>query len=96
MSGLSASTYSCGGDGALSGGGGESAFEAFATGSTFEKNRRMPSFFSSLSSLSSSDGTDERSEESSEDMVEVEWQFDCLGRMVQRWMKSDASMEPQD
>jgi hypothetical protein len=69
ISGLSANTYSWGGEGSLSGGGGEVGWGAGAAGTAFEKNRKMPSFFTKSRLLSSSDGTDESSEDSSEDMA---------------------------
>lgn len=72
MSGLSAKTYSCGGEGSLSGGGGdESAF--LFLGLTLEKNFSIPPFFFSWRSLSSSEGTDESSEESSDIMMLMLW-----------------------
>ena len=75
MSGLSAKTYSCGGEGSLSGGGGdESAFLGFSVlGLTLEKNFSIPPFFLSWRSLSSSEGTEESSEESSDIMVLMLW-----------------------
>lgn len=46
MSGLSASTYSCGGDGSRLGRGGDaSTFGAFDGGGAFEKNFKIPFFF---------------------------------------------------
>lgn len=76
MSGLSDKTYSCGGEGSLSGGGGdESAFLGFSVvlGLTLEKNFRIPPFFFSWRSLSSSEGTEESSEESSDIMMLMLW-----------------------
>jgi len=71
MSGLSASTYSWGGDGSLLRGGVE-ALRGWVEGlGTFGKNLRIPSFFCNCRSVSTSDGTEERSELSSSDMVVV-------------------------
>lgn len=74
ISGLSARMNSCGGEASLSGGGGESSFEAtFFLGLlalvslTLEKKRSIPPLFFSCRSVSSSDGAEERSDES--DMV---------------------------
>jgi hypothetical protein len=47
-------------------------FEAVGVGTAFEKNFKIPSFFTNSRLLSSSDGTDESSEDSSDDMV-VAW-----------------------
>jgi hypothetical protein len=67
ISGLSARTYSCGGEGSRGGGGGEaSTLGTFGLVGTFEKNLRIPSFFLSCKSSSISEGTDERSERSEE------------------------------
>lgn len=69
ISGLSAKTYSCGGDGSLFGRGGDASTLRAADGfGAFEKNLRIPSF-SVGGSLSSSDGTEDRSEESSEEAM---------------------------
>lgn len=76
MSGLSDRTYSCGGEGSLSGGGGdESSFLGFSVflGLTFEKNFSIPPFFFSWRSLSSSEGTEDSSEESSDNMMLMLW-----------------------
>jgi hypothetical protein len=75
MSGLSANTYSWGGDASLLGRGGDSILVAGAGLGALEKNLRIPSFLDNWRSSSSSDGTDERSEDSSPDMVGV-----CVGR----------------
>lgn len=70
-SGLSARTYSCGGEGSLFGRGGEASTLAWgALRGALEKNFRIPSFFANWRLVSSSDGTEERSEESS-DILEV-------------------------
>lgn len=69
MSGLSAKTYSCGGEGSLGGGEGEAgALGAAGFLETLEKNLSMPSFFSSFRS-SISEGADESSDESSSDIM---------------------------
>lgn len=80
MSGLSASTYSCGGEGDRLGLGGEASSEGCLVTlvdgvalvlSTLWKNFRMPCFFSNCTSDSSSEGggdredRDDKSEESS-------------------------------
>lgn len=73
MSGLSANTYSCGGEGSRFGRGGEASTLGFAdeVGGALEKNLRIPSFLVNWRSVSSSDGTEESSEESSELMLLV-------------------------
>lgn len=69
MLGLSANTYSCGGEGSLGGGDGEEGtFSAVGFFETLEKNLRIPSFFSSFRS-SISEGAEDSSDESSSDMV---------------------------
>lgn len=75
MSKLSDKTYSCGGDGSLSGGGGEeSAFLGLSVlGLILEKNFSIPPFFFSWRLLSSSEGTDDSSEESSDIMMLMLW-----------------------
>lgn len=71
-SGLSAKTYSCGGDGSRLGRGGDSAFGLeVAAGAALEKNLRIPSFFVNCRSVSTSDGTSDNSEDSSELMLVV-------------------------
>lgn len=65
-SGLSARTYSCGGESSLFGRGGEASTLAWgALRGALEKNLRIPSFLDNWRSVSSSDGREERSEESS-------------------------------
>ncbi len=75
MSGLSAKTNSCGGEGSRFGLGGEggarAAFDAFFLAGAFEKNLRIPSFFFSWRSSSISEGTEDSSDESSALMLFV-------------------------
>lgn len=67
-SGLSARTYSCGGEGSLFGRGGEASTLAWgALRGALEKNLRIPSFLANCRFVSSSDGTSLRTEESSEE-----------------------------
>jgi len=67
MSGLSAKTYSWGGEGARCFRGGDASTLGAAAGrGAFEKNLRIPSFFVNWRSVSSSEGTEDSSEDSSE------------------------------
>lgn len=72
MSGLSASTYSWGGEGSRFGRGGDaSTLDSELGRGALEKNFRIPSFLVNWRLVSSSDGTEDRSEESSELMLLV-------------------------
>jgi hypothetical protein len=65
ISGLSASTYSWGGEGSRFGRGGDaSTLDSELGRGALEKNFRIPSFFVNWRFVSSSDGTEDRSEES--------------------------------
>lgn len=72
MSGLSARTYSCGGEGSRFGRGGDSgAFGAADGAGAFEKNLRIPFFLVNLRSVSMSEGTSDSSDDSSELILAV-------------------------
>ena len=60
-------------------------------GTAFEKNFKIPSFFTISKLLSSSDGTDESSEDSSDDIVVVWLLVDVLVSELRTKMKSDAN-----
>jgi hypothetical protein len=73
MSGLSANTYSWGGEGSRLGRGGEASTLGLLVGrGALEKNLRIPSFFVNRRLVSSSEGTEDKSEESSDIMLLVE------------------------
>lgn len=88
MSGLSARTNSCGGEGARCFLGGDSILGAVPGCGAFEKNLRIPSFFFNCRSVSTSEGTSDRSEESAELMVVV-LLYEVGFRVVHLGMKSE-------
>ena len=103
MSGLSARTYSCGGEGSRLGRGGEASGESLRAMalflSTLWKNLRIPCFSSNWTSDSSSEGggerdeIDESSEESSSAMLSVVSSSNCVVCGCRMKSESKASVE---
>jgi hypothetical protein len=91
MSGLSARTYSWGGEGSRFGRGGEASltFDA-AGGGALGKNFNIPSFLVNWRLLSSSEGTEDSSEESSELILVVVLVEGGRSRWVGIWSQKEA------
>jgi hypothetical protein len=88
MSGLSANTYSWGGDGSLFARGGDFGALGAAPGlGAFEKNLRIPSFLVNCRSLSSSEGTEESADDSLSDILARLLRCGQLGCLVRRRSK---------